>query len=95
MYVIRLLLVLAVALGCLACGDTAKGTAGLGAPCTSDDDCGGSLECLPYAEVTPTACTEVGKSCSILCTSPADCAAYGDRVMCFALCDSRMACGRY
>jgi hypothetical protein len=64
-----------------------------GAVCKASSDCKTGLECVDVAQFNGSACSVVGKACSITCTTDPDCATLGTNFHCFAGCDSTKFCG--
>lgn len=81
--------------GSSVCGQSEVRTTDLpaAAVCEVTDACAEGLECLPVSQHDAATCTEVGKACSITCTTDADCAELGERFKCFEGCDSQSVCG--
>ena len=64
-----------------------------GAVCKQTGDCDSNLMCLDVAQFSGSACTVVGKACSVVCTTDTECAPLGSSFHCFAGCGSDKFCG--
>jgi len=71
---------------------TSTSTLPAGAVCKVTADCDHGLQCLDVAQFSGSACTVVGKSCSIACTDNPSCASLGSNFMCFATCGADKDC---
>jgi hypothetical protein len=72
-----------------ACGSSSSA----GNTCALPADCDADLQCLDVAQFTGTACMNVGKACSIVCTDDTSCATLGDGFKCFQGCGAFKTCG--
>ncbi len=65
----------------------------VGGVCTETDECADDLTCLEIGQISGSACTVVGKACTITCTDDAGCAMFGANFKCFATCGAERICG--
>ena len=71
---------------------TSSSTLPAGAVCKATSDCDKGLQCLDVAQINGSACTVVGKSCSIPCTDNTSCSSLGSNFLCFATCTADKDC---
>jgi hypothetical protein len=77
----------------LFAGCTTSSSLPAGAVCQQTTDCDAALQCLDLAQFTGSACSVIGKTCSLACTADTSCASLGSNFKCFAGCGSAMTCG--
>ena len=94
---VRLLAPLAVGLALApasACGSSEAGIQGVS--CSSDGDCNGGLQCLPYQASADAGvdagCAPVDRRCLKPCRADSDCTAQGPGLFCVMACSGKAAC---
>lgn len=75
--------------------DSGSSGRGFGEDCTSTAECGGGLECLPFAvHRQDGSCEEVGTTCTRACKGDGDCSGLEGSPKCFRGCGDDLVCGR-